>query len=210
VPRILSRKVAAGMALAALSVAGQGCGGPTPGEPPATAPPSAEPSAQPSAVPPSTPATSKPDPKAAAILAGKRRIIVHVVPADRDLSSTYEGPIAIGDGTDDGALFRFLPAKKGRHLLEALRAREEGGRWCVAVQTENDLATLTTVECQEAAETIFTIEATGADDDKKRPTYRIVNHKYGTLRWKPAGKVLYLDQAGGTPATFSFVDRGPR
>lgn len=201
-----SRTVAAGPALAALLLVVQGCGTATPGGAPASGGPSFAPT--PSGDPPSTAAAAKPGPKVAAILAGKRQIIIHLVPADRDLSATYEGPIAIGDGTDDGARFRILPAKNGRHLVEALRAREEGGRWCVAVQTENDQATLTTVECQEAAETLFTIEATGKADGKKRPTHRIVNAKYGTLRWKEAGELLYLDQDGDAPATFSFVDRG--
>jgi len=144
----------------------------------------------------------------ARILAGKRKVIVHVATAGQDLSATYEGPITTGDGTDDGALFRILPASQGRHLVESLRAREEGGRWCAAVQTENDLATLTTVECEEAAETLFTIEPTGATDDKKRPTHRLVNAKYGTLRWSDGDKGLHLDPAGGSPAALSFVDRG--
>lgn len=204
-----SCRTTAGLVLVTLVLAGQGCGTPTPAPSPATSEWSV-------AETPSTAAslsddpsrTATPDPKLAAILAGKRQVIVHVVPADRDLSATYEGPIAIGDGTDDGARFRILPAKNGRHLVEALRAREEGGRWCVAVQTENATATLSTVECQEAAETVFTIEPAGATDDKGRPTYRIVNAKYGSVRWKTAGKLLYLDKRGDTPATFSFVDRG--
>ncbi|MEV7626913.1 hypothetical protein [Actinoplanes sp. NPDC089786] len=205
-PRKHSRRVVAGLTLAALLPAGQGCGTAAPLEAPGSPAPSA--ATAPSAASPSPSPTAAPDPKLAAILAGKRKIIIHLIPADRDLSATYEGPIATGDGTDDGALFRILPAKNGRHLVEALRAREEGGRWCAAVQTEDNLTTLTTVECQEAAETTFTIEATGAVDDKKRPAHRIVNDDYGTVRWKPAGQVLFLDKAGDSPATFSFVDRG--
>ncbi|HWS34039.1 MAG TPA: hypothetical protein VN408_15010 [Actinoplanes sp.] len=44
------------------------------------------------------------------ILAGKRQALIHIAEDDKDWSATYEGPIAIGDGTDDGALFRLVPA----------------------------------------------------------------------------------------------------
>ncbi|MEV7626809.1 hypothetical protein [Actinoplanes sp. NPDC089786] len=87
-----------GVVLAAVLSVVQGCGTNPPAEVPVAPAPSA--SASPSAL-----ATASPDPKLAAILAGRRKVTIHLVPAGRDLSATYEGPI-VADGTDhDGDLF---------------------------------------------------------------------------------------------------------
>ncbi len=146
------------------------------------------------------------------ILAGKRKALIHIAEDDKDWSATYEGPIAIGDGTDDGALFRIVPAGGDKHLIEALRPREEGGRWCAIAKTNDgtDPTSVGTAKCTENQDTLFTISATGEKDEKGRPTHQIVSERHGVLQVKNDGSALYLQQVGdgGSRGTYSFVDRG--
>jgi hypothetical protein len=144
------------------------------------------------------------------ILAGKRQALIHIVEDDKDWSATYEGPIAIGTGTDDGARFRIIPSGKGRFLIEALRAREEGGRWCVNADTRDEPVSLGTVKCAANENTLFRISPTGKSDAKGRPTHDIINEKFGAVQVRNDGSALYIQEVGdgGTRGTYSFVDRG--
>lgn len=144
------------------------------------------------------------------ILAGKRQALIHITEDDKDWSATYEGPIAIGSGTDDGARFRIVPAGGGQVLIEALRAREEGGRWCVNADSRDEPVSLGTVTCTENASTLFKIVPTGEKDEKGRPTHSIINEKFGAVQVKNDGSALYIQEVGdgGTRGTYSFVDRG--
>jgi hypothetical protein len=141
------------------------------------------------------------------IRAGDRRILIHLADADRDLSATYEGPITVGDGTDDGALFRLLPVGGGQYLIEALRPREEGGRWCVIVDDRETPRTLGTEECAERAASRFAVVPTGRVDDRNRPTHHLLNDVFGAVQYRSA---LYVEEVGDAPiaGSFSFVDRG--
>ncbi|GAA1617472.1 hypothetical protein [Actinoplanes couchii] len=145
------------------------------------------------------------------IFTGERKALIHIAEDDKDWSATYEGPIAIGDGTDDGALFRLVPAAGDQYLIEALRPREEGGRWCATADTRDEPTSIATGACTENANTLFSITATGEQDDKGRPTHRITSEEHGTLQVKNDGSALYLQQVGdgGSRGTYSFVDRGP-
>ncbi|WP_033337833.1 hypothetical protein [Catenuloplanes japonicus] len=137
------------------------------------------------------------------IKAGDRKILIHLAEADKDLSATYEGPIATGDGTDDGALFRLLPVAGGQFMIEALRPREEGGRWCVIVDDRQARPTLGTELCTEQSKTRFRIEPAGGADDKNRPTHHLVNDEFGAVRYSAE---LHVEP--GDAYAFSFVDRG--
>ncbi|MBM2614183.1 hypothetical protein JIG36_01260 [Actinoplanes sp. LDG1-06] len=145
------------------------------------------------------------------ILAGERQTLIHISEDDKDWSATYEGPIAIGDGTDDGARFRLVPAKGDQYLIEALRAREEGGRWCVRADTRDEPVSVGTVKCAENETTLFRITPTGEKDDKGRPTHVISNEKYGAVQVRNDGSALYIQELGdgGGRGNYSFVDRGP-
>lgn len=144
------------------------------------------------------------------ILAGKRQALIHITEDDKDWSASYEGTVAVGSGTDDGARFRIIPAGGGQVLIEALRAREEGGRWCVNADTRKEPVSLGTVRCAENANTLFKITATGEKDEKDRPTHSITNEKFGAVQVKNNGSALYIQEEGdgGTRGTYSFVDRG--
>ncbi len=145
-------------------------------------------------------------------LAGKRQALIHIAEDNKDWSATYEGAIAIGGGTDDGARFRVIPSGKDKVMIEALRAREEGGRWCVHADSRDEPVSLGTVKCAANENTLFRITATGKSDAKGRPTYRILNDKYGTVQVRNDGSALYIQEVGdgGSRGTFSFVDRGTR
>ncbi len=114
------------------------------------------------------------------------------------------------DGTDDGALFRLVPAGDGKHLIEALRAREEGGRWCVNADTREEPTGIGTIACAETEDTLFTVTATGDSDDRGRPTHTITSEQHGALQVRNDGSALYLQELGdgGGRGTYSFVDRG--
>ncbi|MCY1144330.1 hypothetical protein OWR29_40585 [Actinoplanes sp. Pm04-4] len=144
------------------------------------------------------------------ILAGKRQALIHITEDDKDWSATYEGPIAIGTGTDDGARFRLVPAGDDQYLIEALRAREEGGRWCVNADVRDEPVSLGTVKCAENENTLFRVSPTGKSDDKGRPTHWLSNEKFGTVQVRNDGSALYIQEVGdgGSRGTFSFVDRG--
>lgn len=145
------------------------------------------------------------------ILAGERQALIHIAEDDKDWSATYEGPITIGSGTDDGSRFRLLPADAdGQFMIEALRAREEGGRWCVMADERDEPVSLGTVKCAEGETTLFKVTATGEQDDKGRPTHLITHEKFGTVQVRNDGSALYIQEVGdgGSRGTFSFVDRG--
>jgi hypothetical protein len=208
------RVLATGAALAGLTLTLAACSSSTGGTP---APAAAESST------PASPATSEPAAETGTgsapaqsaetydqILAGKRKVLIHIAEDDKDWSATYEGPIAIGTGTDDGALFRIAPAGKDQFLIEALRPREEGGRWCANGDTADEPVSLGTVECAENDTTLFKITKTGKKDDKGRATHRITSERFGTVQVKNDGSALYIQEVGdgGSRGTFSFVDRG--
>ncbi|GAB7045964.1 hypothetical protein [Catenuloplanes indicus] len=161
-----------------------------------------------------SPAASAPDSEQGAgldaIKAGDRKILIHLAEPDRDLSATYEGPVTTGDGTDDGALFRLLPVVGGQYLIEALRPREEGGRWCVVVDDRATPRTLGTAECAEDQRSRFALAETGASDDKGRPTHHLINDVYGAVHHSGERQSLYVEEVGDAPiaGTFSLVDRG--
>lgn len=210
-----------GAALASLALALSACsspsdstssGTPTPAGVEATAQATSAPAEGTAAGNGETGKPSRVDPVAATkeVLAGKRQALIHIAEEDKDWSATYEGPITIGPGTDDGARFRIIPSGNDQFLIEALRAREEGGRWCVTADNGDDSEKLGTVKCAENANTLFRISATGEKDGKGRPTHRISNEKFGTVQVKNDGSDLYIQNVGdgGSRGTYSFVDRG--
>ncbi|MCO8277051.1 hypothetical protein M1L60_41380 [Actinoplanes sp. TRM 88003] len=201
--------------LTGLALGLSACSTPTPSPTPVAAAPTSSAASPASSSPGATATTetTKVDPVAATkqILAGERQALIHITEDDKDWSATYEGPIAIGPGTDDGARFRLVPSGgDGLFLIEALRAREEGGRWCVNADTRDEPVSLGTVKCAENEKTLFRVSATGKKDDQGRPTHWINNEKYGTVQVKNDGSALYIQEVGdgGSRGTFSFVDRG--
>ncbi|MET0425975.1 MAG: hypothetical protein ABW046_19045 [Actinoplanes sp.] len=203
------RALATGAALAGLALTLPACTAAD--ESPAAGPTSAAATSAATAVPSATEGSAPPDEEAnAKILAGERKTLIHIAEDDKDWSATYEGPIAIGDGTDDGALFRIVPAAGDQYLIEALRAREEGGRWCLQADADDEPVSLGTVKCAENETTLFSITPTGQADDKGRPTHRITHQRYGTVQVKNDGSALYIQEVGdgGSRGSYSFVDRG--
>jgi hypothetical protein len=211
-----TRALTAGTALAGLALALQACA--TPPSTPAASSPEASAAGSSSPVPVASEGSAggaTPEETGTAntpVLEGKRKILIHISEEDKDWDATYEGPVAIGDGTGDGATFKIVPAAKakGSYLIEALRPREEGGRWCVMGDTRDEPVSLGTVKCAENDTTLFKISATGEKDDKGRPTYLITNERYGAVQVKNDGSALYIQELGdgGARGTYSFVDRG--
>ncbi|GAB7036732.1 MULTISPECIES: hypothetical protein [Catenuloplanes] len=186
------------------------CGTATEPVAPVPPPSAAEPTPSGTGASPSAPAESGQGAGLDAIKAGDRKILLHLAEPDRDLSATYEGPVTTGDGTDDGALFRLLPVVDGQYLIEALRPREEGGRWCVVVDDRATPRTLGTAECAEDQRSRFALTETGASDDKGRPTHHLVNDVYGAVQYSGERQSLYVEEVGDAPiaGSFSLVDRG--
>ncbi|MDP9793785.1 hypothetical protein J2S43_002297 [Catenuloplanes nepalensis] len=202
-----TRILATGAALMLLTA---GCG--TASEPTVPVPPAggAEPAPSGGTASPSESAEAGQGAGLDAIKAGDRKILIHLAEADRDLSATYEGPVTTGDGTDDGALFRLLPVVDGQYMIEALRPREEGGRWCVVVDDRANPRTLATAECAEEQRSRFALTETGGSDDKGRPTHHLTNDAYGAVQYSGERQALYVEEVGDAPiaGTFSLVDRG--
>nr|WP_221382326.1 hypothetical protein [Actinoplanes polyasparticus] len=207
-----SATLATGAALTGLALVLSACSTPSPAQAPAGVASTPSATAPETTSPPSAPDDTRVDPAAATkqILGGKRQALIHITEDDKDWSASYEGPITIGSGTDDGARFRLIPAGNGQFLIEALRAREEGGRWCVNADTGDEPVSLGTVKCAENENTLFRISATGKSDDKGRPTHWINSEKFGTVQVRNDGSALYIQEVGdgGSRGTFSFVDRG--
>ncbi|GLY03941.1 hypothetical protein [Actinoplanes sp. NBRC 101535] len=144
------------------------------------------------------------------VLAGKRKVLIHIAEDDKDWSASYEGPVEIGDGTDDGALWKIVPAAGDKYLIEALRPREEGGRWCVKADDTTEPVSLGTTRCAENADTLFSVVALDEKDDKGRATYSFTHEKHGTVQVRNDGSALYIQQVGdgGARGSYSLVDRG--
>ncbi|AVT37703.1 hypothetical protein [Plantactinospora sp. BB1] len=202
-----------GIALAAVALTTQGCAPSSDATSPGTSSPVP---AETSTTAPSTSARSGGSPSGETdhydeILAGDRKVLIHIAEDDKDWSATYEGPISIGGGTDDGALFRIVPASGGSHLLEALRPREEGGRWCVYGDTRKKPVSLSTKTCAEDETTLFKVTKADGTDDQGRVTHHLTNERFGAVQVKNDGSALYIQEVGdgGTRGTYSFVDRGP-
>ncbi|MDW5328323.1 hypothetical protein [Plantactinospora sp. KLBMP9567] len=203
-----SRALATGIALAAVTLTTQGC---APSGDTISSGTSSPVATETSAAGPSGRSPSGDTDHYDEILAGDRKVLIHIAGDDKDWSATYEGPIAIGDGTDDGALFRIVPTPDGRHLLETLRAREEGGRCCVYGDTRTEPVRLSTKTCAEDETTLFKVTKADGTDDQGRFTHHLTNEKFGAVQVKNDGSALYIQEVGdgGTRGTYSFVDRGP-
>ncbi|MGC4880010.1 serine/threonine protein kinase [Micromonospora sp. DT43] len=143
-----------------------------------------------------------------AILAGQRRILLHVVEIDRDLSLPSDGELGTGDGTGKDALFVLEPVGVD-YMIKSVNP-EIAHRPCLGVKLdakENKL--LVGTDCRPTAATLFAISRE-AKDDKGRTSYVITNDEYGVVQWSPTRKHIYLEFLGDAPidTTFSLVDRG--
>ncbi|MEV4821461.1 serine/threonine-protein kinase [Micromonospora sp. NPDC049274] len=143
-----------------------------------------------------------------AILAGQRRILLHVVEVDRDLSLPSYGELETGDGTGKDALFVLEPVGVD-YMIKSVNP-EIAHRPCLGVKIdakENKL--LVGTDCRPTAATLFAISSE-AKDDKGRTSYVISNDEYGVVQWSPTRKHIYVEFLGDAPidTTFSLVDRG--
>jgi len=143
----------------------------------------------------------------AGILAGSRKTLIHFAEVDKDLALPDETePAAVSDGTGTDALFALVPMGVD-YLIKSMRDDQP----CLGIRViPGGSASLVSTECAATEATMFTILATGAKDDKKRPTYSIYNDKYGSLQYDDGNNEVYVEFAGDAQTdTFSFVDRGP-
>ncbi|GAA3342109.1 hypothetical protein GCM10020358_35890 [Amorphoplanes nipponensis] len=156
------------------------------------------------------PRSAAPTPGTAPILAGTRRTLIHFVEVDRDLAMPYPDEVVTSDGTGPDALFALVPA--GVDFLIQSQAPAGGEPPCLGAKVlPGESAELVATECTPTKATLFSVTATGAKDDKGRPTYTIYNDAHGTLQWRERKPQVYLEFLGDadTGTTFSFVDRGP-
>ncbi|MEU8332269.1 serine/threonine-protein kinase [Micromonospora sp. NPDC048839] len=143
-----------------------------------------------------------------AILAGQRRILVHVVEIDRDLSLPSDGEIAVGGGTGKDALFVLEPVGVD-YMIKSLNP-EIAHRPCLGVKRDGEgNKLLVGAECRPTKATLFSIAPEGKDD-KGRTSYVIVNEEYGVVQWDETRTEIYVEFMGDAPVdtTFSLVDRG--
>ncbi|MFF0152678.1 serine/threonine protein kinase [Micromonospora sp. NPDC005203] len=143
-----------------------------------------------------------------AILTGQRRILVHVVEIDRDLSLPSYGEVEVGGGTGKDALFVLEPDGVD-YMIKSLNP-EIAHRPCLGVKRDgDDNKLLVGAECRPTKATRFSITPEGKDD-KGRTAYVIVNEEYGVVQWSPTKSEIYVEFMGDAPVDthFSLVDRG--
>ncbi|WP_328340463.1 serine/threonine-protein kinase [Micromonospora sp. NBC_00421] len=161
----------------------------------------------------STPASGKPPPSTGAdptraILAGQRRILLHVVEIDRDLSLPFHGELEVGDGTGKDALFVLEPVGVD-YMIRSVNP-DIAHRPCLGVKIDaKGYASLVGADCYATAATVFGITREGKDD-KGRTSYSIISDEYGVVQWSPSKKGIRVEFLGDAPVptTFSLVDRG--
>lgn len=142
------------------------------------------------------------------MLAGQRRILLHVVEIDRDLSLPFDGELEVGDGTGKDALFVLEPAGVD-YMIKSVNP-DIAHRPCLGVKLDSEgYKSLVGAECRPTAATLFGISREGKDD-KGRTSYAIVSDEYGVVQWSPSKKEIYVEFLGDAPidTTFSLVDRG--
>ncbi|MER7269365.1 serine/threonine-protein kinase [Micromonospora carbonacea] len=160
-----------------------------------------------SGTPSGSPSSAEAD-RTRAMLAGQRRILLHVVEIDRDLSLPYDGKVHVGDGTGRDALFVLEPVGVD-YLIRSLNP-DIAHQPCLGVKIDSaGYASLVGTDCQPTDATLFGISREGKDD-KGRTSYAIVSEKYGVVQWSPSQKKIYVEVLGDAPVgtTFSMVDRG--
>ncbi|SCF00436.1 Serine/threonine protein kinase [Micromonospora haikouensis] len=181
-------------------------GSTTVGGPATTGPASTTPTPA-SGTPTGSPSSAGAD-RTRAMLAGQRRVLLHVVEIDRDLSLPYDGKVHVGDGTGKDAVFVLEPVGVD-YMIRSLNP-EIAHQPCLGVKIDSaGYASLVGAECYPTDATLFGITREGKDD-KGRTSYSIINEKYGVVQWSPSQKKIYVEVLGDAPVgtTFSLVDRG--
>ncbi len=143
-----------------------------------------------------------------AMLAGQRKILLHLVEIDRDLSLPFDGEVHVGDGTGPDALFVLEPVGVD-YMIKSLNP-DVAHQPCLGVKLDSEgYAFLVGAECYPTGATMFGLARQGKDD-KGRTSYSIHNEKYGVVEWSPSRKKIYVEHLGDAPVgtTFSMVDRG--
>ncbi|GGM08787.1 MULTISPECIES: serine/threonine protein kinase [Micromonospora] len=165
---------------------------------------------------PTSPAAGTPSPspspsgtdRTRAMLSGERRVLLHVVQIDRDLSLPFDRTLRVGDGTGPDALFVLDPVGVD-YMIKSLNP-DVAHQPCLGVKIDSaGYASLVGVDCQPTPATVFDISRDGWDD-KGRLAYSIINETYGVLEWNADEKRLHVQEQGDAPVgtTFSLVDRG--
>ncbi|RAO36796.1 Non-specific serine/threonine protein kinase [Micromonospora saelicesensis] len=163
----------------------------------------------------STPASGKPSASSSAsadptqaMLAGQRRILLHVVEIDRDLSLPSHGEVEVGNGTGKDALFVLEPVGVD-YMIKSVNP-EIAHRPCLGVKLDSQgYKSLVGADCRPTKATLFAIDRDGKDD-KGRPSYAIISDEYGPVQWSPTKREIFVEFLGDAPliTTFSLVDRG--
>ncbi|MBG6101261.1 hypothetical protein IW249_001675 [Micromonospora vinacea] len=173
---------------------------------PATSGPTASASSSASGKPAASPSASV-DPTRA-MLAGQRRILLHLVEIDRDLSLPSHGELEVGNGTGKDALFVLEPVGVD-YMIKSVNP-EIAHRPCLGVKLDSEgYKSLVGADCRPTKATVFAISREG-QDDKGRTSYAITNDEYGPVQWSPTKREIYVEFLGDAPldTTFSLVDRG--
>ncbi|WP_431936580.1 serine/threonine protein kinase [Micromonospora sp. RP3T] len=143
-----------------------------------------------------------------AMLAGQRRLLLHVVEIDRDLSLPFDGELTVGDGTGKDALFVLEPVGVD-YMIKSVNP-DIAHRPCLGVKLDPErYASLVGAACEPTGATVFSISQEGKDE-KGRTSYSIISEKYGVVQWEDTEKEIYVQEMGDAPidTTFSLVDRG--
>ncbi|RIV37542.1 serine/threonine-protein kinase [Micromonospora radicis] len=143
-----------------------------------------------------------------AALSGHRRILLHLVEADRNLSMAYGDEVSAGTGTGPEALFALDPVGVD-YMIRSLNP-DTAGRPCLGVKIDSTgYASLIGADCEPTVATMFRI-LREAEDDEGRTSYAILNDTYGVVEWDPDEKEIYVQEIGDAEVgtTFVLVDRG--
>ncbi|MFI6130573.1 serine/threonine protein kinase [Micromonospora sp. NPDC051141] len=184
-----------------------GSGSPTGGGPPSASPSTGGASAAAASRTPGGSPSASAD-RTRAMLAGQRRLLLHVVEIDRDLSLPFDGELTVGDGTGKDALFVLEPVGVD-YMIKSVNP-DIAHRPCLGVKLDPEgYASLVGAECEPTGATVFSISREGKDDTG-RTSYSIISEKYGVVQWEDTEKEIYVQEMGDAPidTTFSLVDRG--
>ncbi|MFI1993534.1 serine/threonine-protein kinase [Actinoplanes sp. NPDC020271] len=161
--------------------------------------------------PSATPSLTAAD-KLSSIKLGKRRTLIHIAEADRDLAlDVTDEEVQGGDGTGPKSEFALVPVGV-QYMIRTLREPDAKRQTCLGVEIVLDeSARLVPTTCEPTEATLFNLDPADGTDDKKRPTYYLSNKKYGAVQWSEGDRVLFVEVLGDAPplSSFSFVDRGP-
>jgi hypothetical protein len=147
----------------------------------------------------------------AAILAGQRRVVLHIADSSRNLAVQSGGRAGVSTEAGADTEFRLIP-RDGSYLVRSLRPALDPAEACLGVDKPADgTSPLAAASCSDSPAVLFDLAPSGERDKENRVTYRLRNRAHGVVQWSDDRFAIFVEQAADDPAdtTFSLVDAGP-